>query len=291
MKTGFVAGLMAITAVMFAAVAHGEETSGDTGGKKPFSFTFEPTMMDSGNSDTSTLGLAYRFSGDATFVKGKNDGVVKVGDEYEQRWDTGTLSYSGSGVVAADAERNPENLLDFQLDLTGEHGRLRSGRPQVTAVIYSYSAFVKYETDQSFKNRQAVYGGQFATTIRRVLTDDRLFLKVAYGQVKPGQDTERATALGVAADKLKSYYRADTLMDYTIYTKGETVRTIDLIYRSYSEISAPATVRAAHLDRFSLATVRVGFGNKFFVAYSSGKLPFNKRNDDTLKLGISFKLK
>ena len=120
------------------------------------------------------------------------------------------LSYQGSGTVTTEAKRNPKNFLDFRGNLDAAYSSPGTGS-------FALGGFVKYEADQSFDNSNFVYGGH-ATWGKYGLfaPNDFLALDFAYGQVDPGEDTERKTALGVA--KLDGYSRFDFEALYMLNT-------------------------------------------------------------------------
>ena len=70
----------------------------------------------------------------------------------------------------------------------------------------------------------------------------------------------------------------------------KTVEGFEFNYRYFKESSAPGAVKAAGLDTFFLRTFRLNLAKEFFIAYSSGKLPFDVKNDDFFELGLSYKL-
>lgn len=68
------------------------------------------------------------------------------------------------------------------------------------------------------------------------------------------------------------------------------VRSVEINYRYFLENNAPTAIKSADLDKHMLATLRIALKNDLFVAYSTGKLPFDQKNDQILQVGFSYKL-
>ena len=71
--------------------------------------------------------------------------------------------------------------------------------------------------------------------------------------------------------------------------QSAAVHSVEFNYRYYRENGAPVAIRNAKLDEHQLATIRVGLKNDLFVAYSAGKLPFDRKNDQIIQIGFSYK--
>lgn len=67
------------------------------------------------------------------------------------------------------------------------------------------------------------------------------------------------------------------------------MKSIEFQYRHYRELSAPASIERSGLDRYRLGTVRLNAGDDYFVAYSRGRLPFDRQSDRAVKIGWSGK--
>ncbi|MGD8926260.1 MAG: hypothetical protein PVG20_05390, partial [Thioalkalispiraceae bacterium] len=65
--------------------------------------------------------------------------------------------------------------------------------------------------------------------------------------------------------------------------------TFEINYRYFQEINAEQAIKDADLDNFRLVTYRLGFKNNLYVAYSSGELPFNQRDNQIYEVGFSYK--
>ncbi|WP_419318085.1 hypothetical protein ACN2C7_15800 [Caulobacter sp. ErkDOM-E] len=275
---GFTVLAGAITAALIAGVASAAEDPKE-------GFTIEPKVLDSSADAGATVALEYAYQ--KTFKLkdlSSSDRGNALPDPTPSRGAV-TFSVDGSGTATADAERNPKNFLDLSLGLNIDWdpgyetgwGRLLVG------------GFVKGETDQGFENEQVVWGARGSYGQRDLLaSNDFLGLDLKYGLVEPGEDKERQKALGVT--DLDDYERLDIEALYMFRTGWDMVPTIEFNYRLFKELDAPTVIKAVDLDLHQLATVRFGLGKDLFVGYSTGKLPFDRKDDQTLEIGFSYKL-
>jgi hypothetical protein len=173
--------------------------------------------------------------------------------------------------VTAAAKRNPKDFLDA--DLTGSYVLTTN-----SFGAFKAGGFAKYETDQSFDNKQLVYGVRGTYLKLGVFTQfhDWVTVHASGGQVDPKGDEDRHTALGTS--DLPKYYRNDVECFYHVDVRWKIsselqVKSVELGYLYFLESSAPAQVAAAGLDRHHLATARVkdgtgGFGDDKGAAHS-----------------------
>ena len=243
----------------------------------------EPVVLDGSNSTGATLGLQWSLKDERHTKIGSDAGDenIKVrGGQYE--W-----GYNLKGTVAADKERNPKNFIEALIDAGYQYGDRKTAS--------SGLAFAKYETDQSFDNKQLVYGLRTtvlqADLLRRWIPRLRDYVvhDVGYGQVDLKKDIERQAALGTTG--LDKYYRWDLELLYKHKLSRQEIRDVEFNFRYFREKSPPAAVERAGLDRHQLATLRFGLKNDLFVAYSRGKLPFDRTADKIFELGWSHNLK
>lgn len=66
---------------------------------------------------------------------------------------------------------------------------------------------------------------------------------------------------------------------------------VEFNFKYFAERNAPLQVRSADIAIFRLATIRLSLKNDFFIAYSYGKLPFDRTKDRIVQAGWSYKLK
>jgi len=244
-------------------------------------FCINPTVLDAKDSTGGTVGIEYNFKGELLSKKFASQDTENSIDA-DATLGLAVVGYSGRGTVAASKERNPKNFLEFLLDAKGKYSVPRFG-------TFLGGLFTKYETDQSFDNRQGVYGlgatyGKFAA----FGANDFIALDANYGRVDPKEDAERKAALGT--DNLDLYYRWEVEFLYMYPVKWKAVNAIELNYRYFRENGAPQAIKAASLDKFQVGTIRIGLQNDLFIAYSAGKLPFDRKNDNIVQIGFSYRL-
>jgi hypothetical protein len=240
-----------------------------------------PVLIDTQDGAGATLGLEFLARG---ALVSWDLSTEDTGDDFdlEARLGDLRLEYEAQGAVTADSERNPKNLLDGTLNLSYYF--------QQSFGTFAGGGFVRYETDQSFDDKQSVYG--VAVTYGKVnapFKNDVFAVDVRRGQIDPTDDAERAAALG--STSLDKYYRTDLEVLY-IHTLGwkDLVRSIEFNYRYFRESSPAASLEAAGLDRFRLITYRLGLPQDLFIAYSTGTLPFDRQSDRIFEVGLTYKL-
>jgi hypothetical protein len=282
MRGSFKGGRLALAVAGLFFSCAGAGFAQDAPPADPSGLFIKPVVLDSEESDGATLGLEFRLKGS---WKGGllDDDDSNTGDTIDTEVGLGAidLNYKARGTIATEAERNPEDFLDFQAGLDFERS--------VTAGSVKGGGFVKFETDQSFDNNQFVYG-LGATAARRGFLgpNNAVAVDLDFGRVEPGDDKERKTALGTTT--LESYNRLDLEAVFLFRTGIAMAPELEFNYRYYREFDPPVLVEAAGLDTHELSTVRLGLTGDLFVAYSSGKLPFDKTKDQIFKIGFSRKL-
>lgn len=245
------------------------------------SFYFNPTVLDSKNGTGATVGAEYKFKGN---LLSKDLESQDTGSIFNPDAPTGAavINYSGNGTVAASKERNPKNFLEFLLD-----AKLKYSAPTTGSIMGGF--FSKYESNQSFSSKQLVYGLGATYGKRGALgSNDFVALDVAYGRVDPKDDLERKTALGGAP--LNSYYRWNFEFLYMYPLQSNNVSSVEFNYRYFLENKAPVAIKNADLDKHQLSTLLLRLKNDMFVAYSMGKLPFDRKNDQIFQIGFTYKL-
>lgn len=243
--------------------------------------SFKPILIDSKNSTGSTVGVEYEIKGDlfSMLLEEKN-----ASDGFDPNATIGAaeISYSALGTVAASASRNPKNFIEFRLD-----GRLRYSTPHKGT--FRAGLFTNYETNQSFNNKQTVYG--LAGTWGKqtiVARNDFFSIDAGYGRVDPKDDAERKKVLG--SMPLEAYYRWSLELLYKIPIRTDVIRALEFNYRYFKEINPPSRIKNASLDVHQLGTLRVELNKDLFLAYSSGKLPFDRKDDKIVQVGLSYNL-
>lgn len=247
--------------------------------------TIEPVVLDASESNGASLGLQWRVS-DSILDRSLSRAQKRddFGDVAGLAVRSFAVDYKLSGTVTAAAERNPKNFLDALLDAKFEYSSIKSG------IAAAGGVFGKYESDQGLDNKQNVLGLR-GTILRWGLigSDDVIALDANYGQVDPSKDEARQTALGVS--ELDRYYRWDFEFWYNHPLRQKYLTAVEFNYRLFRETSAPAAVEQAGLNRHRLGTLRFALKNDLFVAYSRGKLPFDRQSDKIFEIGWSHNLK
>jgi hypothetical protein len=246
-------------------------------------FTFKPVVIDSKNASGATVGLEYKYERQWKAAGGSDDtGKPTFDFENVKIWDrVGELR--AQGTIAAARERNPHKLLD----LAGNYRYDYSAGPWVAGA----GATLKAETDQSFDKRQFVYGLQARGFVNNPLGGNGWALAyLNFGRVDPAADADRKAALGGA--KLSAFNRWDIEAIWHYDLKGGigsmAPRSLEFQLRHFQEISPPPAIERASLDQQRLVTVRLNFSDDKFIAWSRGKLPFDRQSDRAVKIGWTY---
>ena len=231
----------------------------------------KPVLLD-GKSSGTTLGLDYKYERQWKWSPADADTVAD-----------GLVELRGEGTVAASAARNPNKLLDLAVNLRYQY--LGEGW------LAGAGASLKAETDQRFDDRQLVWAAQLqAWRLNPLGANGWGVVYLNLGRVQPGADATRKAAL--AADP-GGYRRWDLEAIYHHNLKGRIgglpLRSLEFQYRHFQELSPKAAIEAAGLDRHRLGTVRLNLGDDKFIAYSRGRLPFDKQSDRAVKIGVEYK--
>jgi len=244
-------------------------------------FELSPVLIDTQDGAGATLGLEFLARG---ALVSWDLSTEDTGDDFDLDARLGDLrlEYEAKGALTADSERNPKNLLEATLALSYYF--------QQDFGAFAGGGFVSYESDQSFDDKQTVYGlGVTYAKVNVPFKNDVFAVDARRGQIDPTDDAERAAVLGAVS--LDKYYRTDleVLYIHPLDWK-QLVRTLEFNYRYFRESSPAAPVEAAGLDRFQLITYRIGLPRDLFVAYSTGKLPFDRQSDRIFEVGLTYKL-
>lgn len=244
-------------------------------------YDFKPVILDSKDSTGSTIGIEYNFK-DTLYEKLLNSVDSGPGIDINANAGSVGIYYEAKGIVAASKDRNPKNFLEFNLDAkyllsTAKIGTIKGG------------LIAKYETNQSFSSKQTVFGLK-GTIGKMDLFQTNAFGAIdgSFGRVDPIDDSERKVALGVST--LDPYNRLNMEIEYIYPLKGNTLKNLEFNYRYFLEVNAPNLIKAANLDKHELATIRLDMKDDLFVAYSVGKLPFDRKNEQLVQIGFSYKL-
>ena len=272
-RSGVVAWIALAGLIAAGPPAHAAVSANGDGAETTSPLVLKPVLLDSLKSAGATLGLDYKY---------ERQWVTNVGgdDVLADR----VIEVRGEGTIAASADRNPNKLLDLaanaRYDYLGEGWRGGAG------------GSLKAESDQGFDNRQLLWALQFRGGWNNPLGGRGWALGyLNLGRIEPGADVIRKKTLGGV--DLKSYRRWDAELIYHKDLKGQVgplvLKSLEFAYRHFQEVSASAGVKQAGIDRHRLGTVRLNVGDEYFVAYSRGRLPFDKQSDRSIKVGWTYK--
>jgi hypothetical protein len=241
-------------------------------------FFIKPSVIQATDGEGATLALDYTLD----LTSRRELGSDKGSPTLETSTGAIELKLTGKGTIAADKAKNPRNFLDLLGSASYAYGTAFAGD-------FAAGAFLKYEADQALENRQAVYGGRLTYANIDFLGASSFFIDLDYGQVDPEKDEQR---IAVAGDEgKKKYSRWAGEIYYSLPLGWHLFRKLELNYRYFRETSAPNAIRLAGLDRHVLRIARLGMKDGFFIAYSSGRLPFDRKDDKAVQAGWSYKLK
>lgn len=297
------ATFIALCAVSLGEVAIAQDVTkqGDKAVEKPSKLEdglkIKPVALDAKGGTGTVLGIEYNykksvFSGGACL--GSSDAGQEDFNPNAARCERG-YQFDAAGTIVSSADKNPNKYLDF----SGSYRyRIKDG-----ALMQSYGAQAKYETDQSFENKQFVAGGTVTGTYifgvpesKRANKDPQFLdnsvvaLDFGIARVNPATDKARKTAL--AGAPLGSYQRWEVEGYFNYLPPGDWkfVKTVEFNYRHFQELNPPAAVKQASLQRHRLGIVRINLPDKFFVQYSKGSLPFDTKSDRVVKFGLEYKI-
>jgi hypothetical protein len=275
------AGLLApVVAFSQAVAASGEDDAID--GAKPVTVRIKPVLIDTGSTQGATLGVDYNIQAKYSFSVGDKIGQGEdmfTLDDVNATLRSGQIDLRARGTLTSAKEKNPNKLLEF-----AAKGVYKINKE---AYFLRLGAIATYETDQSFDNRQHMFGVTASVTKVSVLRNgDAGTLILNYGSVKPSNDAERERVLG----NLDSFRRVNAELSYSIPVNRKQLRSIDFNYRHYQETGASGAIKAAGLDEQHLGLIRANLDQDFFIQYSRGALPFDLRSERAVKIGWSLKL-
>ncbi|MGK0270794.1 MAG: hypothetical protein ACI88H_001444 [Cocleimonas sp.] len=238
----------------------------------------KPIVINSSETNDSSLGAEYALNGKLFEKKFDLDDTDT--DELNRNPVYGSyeLTYSFDGTITENSDNNPKNLLESRVAFKF----VRLSEYQLKA-----GAFIEYETDQKFDNKQLVYGLTGTVYKYGLFSQNNTFAFHAnYGQVDPSKNTSREAILG---SNLDTYDRVDFEAIYLINIGNDFVRTLELNFRYFKEIDAEQSIKTAGLDDFRFITYRLGLKNNMYIAYSSGELPFNQQDNQIYEIGYTYK--
>lgn len=308
-KTSVTSCLIMAMVACNSAIAAPDEKSPATNDINKDGLNLDLVLLDAKKSDGSdgkTLGISFKFDKKYQFGNdvprafdppdveaGKEDVGYEVGrDAGRAVMKNGFANLKARGTLAEKRAKLGESLIDFSA--SGGYQRETFGS------YVSAGGEVKYETDQERKNSQHVYGLVLSTS--KVVTSGRMVgagigLDLGYATVDPKGDEDRKKLLG----NLDSYRRWNGELTFLLPINAELFSAVEFYYRYYREVSPPPAVANAGMDRHKLWLIRLRIlpgsapqglaPNGLYIDYASGSLPFDKKTDRAVKLGLNYVLK
>lgn len=296
-------------------------------------FKFKPVMLDAKGGTGTVLGIDFEYKKsweriapfDATTLQAdkgttdkQNTGAFKsiCGGYSEEQgkviptWVAFTDcsgEVSAKGALTTDAGKNPNKLLDF----SGSYSWMHTMSSRASTQMFAMGGQTKYETDQSFDNKQFVFGlkgtytnlaGCTSSTVGGACEPALHFLGLSAGlqRVNPSTDKARKTALAGASLENYQRWEFEGFYKYNLPREWNYLSDVEFNYRHFQELSPPAVIREAGLYRHRLGLVRLNFGlagkgatavtPKMFVQYSKGSLPFDTNSERMVKIGLTFQV-
>lgn len=290
-------------------------------------FKFKPIFLDAKGATGLVFGVSFEYKKAWEKVAGfnklveekaptraadaKSRGLMSCGGYAEEQGKTTPtwISFtdcageiSAKGTATADTAKNPNKLVDF----SGSYSWIYTTSSRAGTNMFALGGQAKYETDQSFENKQFVFGlrGSFTNLLgcgaagagQPCNNMNFLGLSVGLQRVDPSKDNGRKKALAGAL--MENYQRLELEGFYKLYLPKEwrSLSDIEFNYRHFQELNPSDVVRQAGLHRNRLGLVRLNFGiggsgatafdPKMFVQYSRGSLPFDTKSERVVKIGL-----
>ena len=278
---------LSLLGAAFLGIAYAQATSTETQTadskmeRKPFIVSIKPVLIDSADKTGASLGIDYDINYLRTLgSRGRTSAgqpTVSV-EEADVVITEGEIAARLRGTLASSKEKNPNKFVD--LSAAGYYVISK------TEIWTRLGGGLTFETDQGFDNKQNSFGLNAAfskVTIIKNGDSGSIFLNVA--RVNPTSNKARKTAEG----KLEPFNRWNFETSYSLNTNQNKLRSIDLNYRLYQEISPSSAVKGAGLDRNRIGLIRFNLDQDFFVQYSRGSLPFDQKSVRAVKIGWAAK--
>jgi hypothetical protein len=111
-------------------------------------------------------------------------------------------------------------------------------------------------------------------------------ISIGFDYVDPGKDTVREKI----DSKLSAYPRANAEASFrTIFAKAfKQTLYFNAAFRYYGELGASDKIKSNGLSRFTYFTTSITSSSGFYVAYTKGKLPFDRSTEGIYQLGFTY---
>jgi hypothetical protein len=240
----------------------------------------KPIIVNTQVNGNNDAGLKYQING--TLI---DENLVKTDSgNYDINTDVTVakfnIQYQSGGTILINDKKNPLNFMESTI----------SGKFFYSSSILSMlgGIFYKYENDQQFVNKNTVLGLNVAIA-KYGFGGENNYIAIYnnIGLVNPVNDSLRKK---IVIGEIKKYYRWDFELLISINLSLADLSTFEFNYRIFNELNAPNEIKVAGLDQYMLSTFRLGFKNNLYVAYSYGRMPFDKKDDNIYEIGFSYKL-
>lgn len=186
---------------------------------------------------------------------------------------------------------------DFDIKVEDCRKKLGFGPTNLSYWYFDLSVHGKVEGDQSFDQRNYVYGVQ--TTLSRNFGSQKLFLNpiltLGVEQVDPKDNLAREAVL--ASDELYTRVYGEFRFTGILAKINDQNIKLNFSVRHFQEISPEDAISDANLDAFTYTVVALqvpsatfpGFDNprnSFVLSFATGELPFNVTSETTIELGF-----
>lgn len=242
--------------------------------------TITPRVLQvSDTNSVASLGLGYVFKAKPLLRDLTSEAVIGQGIPTTKQL---AIELEVSGLYAAKVEANQSKLID----LSSRGSWLWIGELGPVSTVYSKTAFgAAYSREQGDGASESKWElsqglGKFFPGLNHTLVLSR----VALANVSPKVDSARKAVIGA---ELRDYKRWEAEIVLIVPVMQGLLEKIEVSHREFREVSAPVAVRSAGLDRFKLSSVYFGLDKGWFVAFSRGGVPADRKGSKVLQLGWS----
>jgi len=304
--------------------AEAADNAGESWGLKlDYSTSVDFKSLAARDGDTWSFGgqgFAFKAKGTYAFSKENNfDNYSLVEGSYKKRWfditaHTQTLNADQSAKVQ-ECLKNTNNGFSVTVDDCRE--KLGFGRTRLSHLFLDADIHVKVEGDQEFGNRNYVYGLgitaaysphpdsllhmlnvlDYPSRLMRggsIETPRLPIIKFGFEQVDGKEDDARMALLTNEERYDRSYFEIGHVSPLG-KINGQPLK-LNLSWRYFKELSAPAEIKGAGLDRSDYLTVAIQVPSEAFsflestdssliISFSEGKLPFDLEDQKVFELG------
>jgi len=255
---------------------------------------------DSGDSGMDFSGSRSNFfaRGNYVFQDDVNPSELsEIGASWTHRWFPINIANPLTTEQGIEVQECIKASSGFDTTVEDCRNRLGFGSTQLSYWYTDLSFHGKVEGDQSFDQRNYVYGAK--TSLSRNFGAQKLFLNpiltLGIDQVDPKGNLARE-AVGASDDIYTRAYGAFGFTGILARVKDQNIK-LNFSVRHFQEISPEEVISNAGLDDFTYtviafqvpAAIFPGLDNprnSFVLSYATGELPFNVTSETTIELGF-----